>query len=503
MSEPMVSYLNDFKRSAQHSLISVIENAISPKCRKNFNTEFLPALIDGSAYHFPIRTAMCLPKGDRRTLSLFDNCNIAFFYEKSLALPNQTILTDIKWEDNQEKELRLFIRELLLIIKADILLKNGTLHDTNLIWFRPLSFNGRDKDRFTTIWNEEAAKVLNNGTQISCVSESEAPYYYFSRDNAFNSVDAVSIVDIGGGSCDFIYFADSKPQIANSVHFGCDVMWGNGFSAFDNARNNGIFKKFNDIIHLGEHNDELEKLNIKMCSDKEVSTKDIINFWLSNDKRCEISAKLKESFKPLFLYHFASIVYYMAKMYKAKNLSCPRSILFCGNGSRYIDGLLSSDNRVITQLVTTIFENVYGPIKNIQIILPESRKECTCYGGLYRKEDVEVPEEFNFQGISDRTYETVDALVTDFPQIRGTLLETLSSFNDLYGKLLQILVSRGELDASVDMKKIKNTVTSGLEDSLDKNFKTQVISKFNGSAVYHDSIFFFPIIDNILKLTNI
>ncbi|MCM1312486.1 MAG: hypothetical protein NC206_03995 [Bacteroides sp.] len=504
MKEPMVAFLHDFKRSNQHSLISLIENALVPTCRKNFTTEFVPALIDGETYRFPIRTALCVKTGDHSKPSLFDNCNIAFFYEKTLGLGNQSILTDIKWEDSHEKELRLFIRELLLIIKTDILQKNGLLANTKLIWFRPLSFKGNIKDLYTKIWEEEAKYILNVGSsQIECISESEAPYYYFNTKNSFNSVDAVSIVDIGGGSSDFIYFADGKPQIANSVHFGCDVLWSNGFSGFANDRTNGIYERFADTIHLGNHDDELEILNIRMRADKEISTKDIINFWLSNDKRCEISKKLKENYKPLFLYHFASIVYFMANMYKVKKLACPRSVLFCGNGSKYIDGLLSSDKSTIKELVTTIFKEVYGDIKNVQVILPESRKECTCYGGLYRDSDVAVPEEFNFQGISSKEYENVEQLKADYPDISGELLKSLSQFNKLYDKLLRILIGKGELDNKVDTDSIVNTISTGIQDSLDKNFKTQILQKMGDSEVYHDSIFFLPIIDNVLKLTHI
>lgn len=504
MEEPMVAFLHDFKRSSQHSLVSVIENAIAPKCRKNFDTEFVPSLIDGSVYRFPIRTALCVKKGDRSKPSLFDNCNIAFFYEKSMGLGNQSILTDIKWEDSHEKELRLFIRELLIIIKTDILQKNGLLANTNLIWFRPLSFKGTIKDLYTSIWQEEAKNILNIGSsQIDCVSESEAPYYYFDKKNTFNSVDAVSIVDIGGGSSDFIYFADGKPQIASSVHFGCDVLWGNGFSGFDNDRVNGIYQRFVETIHLGGHDDELEQLNLKMCSDREVSTKDIINFWLSNDNHCEITKKLKEAYKPLFLYHFASIVFFMAKMYKAKDLACPRSVLFCGNGSRYIDGLLSSDKATIKELVATIFKSVYGDIKDIQVILPDSRKECTCYGGLYRNPDVNVPKEFNFQGVSDNVYESVEQLKADFPSVCRDLLHTFASFNKLYDELLRILINKGELDKQVDSAEIINLISSGIQDSLEKNFKTQIVQKLNQSEVYHDSVFFMPIIDNVLKLTQI
>lgn len=504
MQEPMVAFLHNFKKSEQHSLVSVIENAIFPKCRKNFSTEFIPALIDGGIYRFPIRTALCVPISDKSKPSLFDNCNIAFFYEKTTGLGNQSILTDIKWQGSYEKELRIFIRELLLIIKTDILQKNGLLTGTELIWFRPLSFKGTIRDLYNNIWVEEAKSILNIGSsQIDCVSESEAPYYYFSKKNTFQSVDAVSIVDIGGGSSDFIYFADGKPKIANSVHFGCDVLWGNGFSGFDNDRtNNGIYQKFVETIHFEE--EELEKLNSKMVFDKSTSTKDIINFWLSNDDKCELSKKLKKNYKPLFLYHFASIVYFMAKMYKSKQLACPRSVLFCGNGSRYIDGLLSSDKDIISRIVTRIFGEVYhSDIKKVQVILPEVRKESTCYGGLYRKKDVDVPDEFNFQGVNDKVYENVESLRADFPIIRKELLKSLNNFHSLYKDLLKILISSRELENFTALEDIVSTVSSDIEDSLTTNFQTQVVEKLNDSEVFHDSIFFLPIINNILKLTQI
>ncbi len=505
MEEPMVSYLHDYRESPQYPLISLIEKGISSNCLKNFNTEFIPSLIDGRTYSFPIRTALCVPTGDRSKPSLFDNTNIAFFYEKATALGNQEILTDIKWQDSAEGyyKLRLFIRELLLIIKTDILKKNGLLSETKIVWFRPLSFKGSAFDNYTRIWKEESKYILGIGaSQIECVSESEAPYYYFHKKRSFENVDSVSIVDIGGGSSDFIYFADSRPVIANSVHFGCDILWGNGFNEFENVRDNGIFRKYSDSIHFED--EELEKLNAQMQENRKTTTKDIINFWLNNDIQSGLTKRLRESYKPLFLYHFASIVYYMATMYKAKGLDCPRVVLFCGNGSRYIDGLLSSNIKTITEIVTLVFQEVYGDnIKKIQIILPDVRKESTCYGGLYRKKDVEVPQEFNFQGIDDKEYENVEALVKDFDNLRYRLLSSFSSFNNLYIRLLNILIRYSELEKFSQKEIIKEIITTGIEDSLNRNFKTQIKEALPESDIYHDSIFFLPIIDNILKLSRI
>ena len=169
-----------------------------------------------------------------------------------------------------------------------------------------------------------------------------------------------------------------------------------------------------------------------------------------------------------------------------------------------MDGLLSANTPTITAIVTRIFQEVYGnDIKKVQVVLPDVRKESTCYGGLYRKKDVEVPTEFNFQGVSNREYENVEALVNDFPVLRQSLLKSLNNFNTLYKDLLRILISNSELENFTQMDDVMEVVSSDIEDSLNKNFKTQVKEPLHESEVYHDSVFFLPIIDNILKLTQL
>ena len=164
----------------------------------------------------------------------------------------------------------------------------------------------------------------------------------------------------------------------------------------------------------------------------------------------------------------------------------------------------SSNIKTITEIVTLVFQEVYGDnIKKIQIILPDVRKESTCYGGLYRKKDVEVPQEFNFQGIDDKEYENVEALVKDFDNLRYRLLSSFSSFNNLYIRLLNILIRYSELEKFSQKEIIKEIITTGIEDSLNRNFKTQIKEALPESDIYHDSIFFLPIIDNILKLSRI
>ena len=80
--------------------------------------------IDGVDYKFPIRTAICKARNIVEQPKLFDNHNIAFFYEKMMETTFQECKTDVKWEENEDC-IKIFIQELLLIIKCDVLQHNG------------------------------------------------------------------------------------------------------------------------------------------------------------------------------------------------------------------------------------------------------------------------------------------------------------------------------------------------------------------------------------------
>ena len=113
MDQQIVNYLHAKEESVQKGLISRIEGKIPEAFKTLVKTEFVPALIDDKTYRFPIRTALCVTGADTRKPVLFDNSNIAFFYEKFRGAGNQTVITNIKWAED-EKNLRVFIREILL-----------------------------------------------------------------------------------------------------------------------------------------------------------------------------------------------------------------------------------------------------------------------------------------------------------------------------------------------------------------------------------------------------
>lgn len=501
MDRPMVSFMHEVPDSDQFSLAKRIEESVFAKAMNRIRTEFLPAIIDGDYYKFPIRTALCGIHNKAQKPRLFDNHNIAFFYERMMANDDQDVHTDIKWDKNEDM-LRIFVRELLLIVKCDILQRNGDLDRTKLVWFSPLSFSGKEKAIYNDIWTSEPKSILFiDSSQIRQYSESEAPYYYYKKNDYIKDSEAVTVIDIGGGSTDFVYFRDNKPEVANSVHFGCDVLWENGFIEFQNVRENGIYKKYADNLRFVRK--DLEALNDNFKNVDSLKTKDIINFWLSNQEYCDITKFLREDFKPVFIYHLTSILFYMACMYKDYQLQAPRTVVFSGNGSKYIDTFISADTSVLKGIIDLVFEHVFGEKSDVNLKLPEERKEATCYGGLYRDPNEENVRDIVYQGDNSIHYQKVSDINSNFDLLKSVLMSKYKELNKLYKAVLDKLQQERIIDNLADTSKYTKEANKDMGTPLTTYYKSQVKEKYGDEMFYNDSVFFLPVINRIFELTKI
>lgn len=504
MDRPIMSYLHAKNNSNQKKEIDLWEDASDSDFAEYFQTEFIPPYIDGERYKFPIRTAMSRAINQADEANLFGNRNIAFSYSKRKISGNNEVITDIKWdEDGARTEATLFIRELLMLIKYDMLQENADLQNTQLIWFRPLSLKAKIKKLFADIWTNQSKEILGiSSDKIKCYTESEAPYYYYSKKDSFKDISSVALIDIGGGSTDIVYFEDEKPLIANSVHFGCDVLWGNGHNGMKDAKENGIYQKFKDNIRF-DHQSELSAINAEMQDYRNsYSTKEIINFWLSNQDITNIAEKLRNNYAYLFLYHYAAIIFYLVKMIKSKLLKCPRAIVFSGNGSRYIDDFLTDNNNLLSELTMIILEGEFPNTKSVQLILEDNRKESTCYGGLYCPENVEKAEPYVFMGVNEKQYENVAKLKEAFDkELCQELEKQIKVLNNYYLKMLPIVIK--EQGNTVPVDKIKKEINTGIVEKLRTDFTKEIVQKYDKNMQIDDTLFFLPIIDAIYNLTKI
>lgn len=504
MDSPIMSYLHQKSPIQQKEEINRWEEGIQPEAMEYFFSEFIPPYIDGKRYRFPLRTALSNSDNARSKHTLFDTCNIAFSYGKKKVVGNNKLETNIKWNEEKREFIELFIRELLMLIKYDMLQEQVDISKTKIVWFRPLSFKGSLKDVFEEIWTKASYDILGiSASQVLCYSESEAPYYYYSEKNVFKAIESVALVDIGGGSTDMVCFNNNTPLFANSVHFGCDVLWGNGYNQFIGAKDNGIYQKLQNIVTFTGDSDLL-KLNKYMKSDESgCSTKDIINFWIDNEHESHVVSYMKRFFRPAFLYHYASIIYYLSKMIQSKGLKCPQTILFSGNGSKYIDNFLNSDCNVLVRLANVILDNEFPEHGHLSIILPKDRKESTCYGGLFREETAQRAETYYFMGVDDKQYKDIKELKKAFENgLREKLVEEVNVLNKYYLTMLDLLIREEEL-SGINRVLIEKTIAEGVMDAVHTDFQKEVVDKNGDSVIYGDTLFFLPIVDQILKLTKI
>ena len=196
------------------------------------------------------------------------------------------------------------------------------------------------------------------------------------------------------------------------------------------------------------------------------------------------------------------IIYYAATMYKYKGYAAPRSIVFSGNGSRYIDNFITEDNTLIERVVTSIFSKVYGTVDNIHIVMPDIRKESTCYGGLYRPVNAEDVPAVIYHGV-DMEYDNVGQMNAD-STLQNKLLLKYKEMNDLYGEVLDILKRGCVIDNSVDLNLFKNNAKTNYKENLSTHYLTDVRQKYtNDDDVCNDVAFFIPVVDKIFEMTKL
>lgn len=503
MANVISSSIYSYGYTAQRSLVNRIEDSYPDEFRSQILTEFVPPLIDGKVYKFPIRTALCVKKNTNKPV-LFDNSNIAFFYEKRECPSNHTIKANVKWSD-EEENLRVFVREILLLIKADILQENGVIDDTEIIWFRPLSFKVSIKNRFPRLWEEEASKILklkDPSSQIKCYTESEAPYYYFDTKGRVANRDSVAVIDIGGGTADAVYYRNGKPAIANSVRFGCDVLWGEGFSKMTNSKENGIYAYYKEKVDISD--DTLKSVYKSMAeTSSDASSSDIINFWLNNRHAVKVVDRFGTDFKPVFAYHYVSLIYYMMSLFRVNKLEYPKTIIFSGNGSRYIDDFLS-DTKTLEEITSKVISKVYETdvTEKVELVLPEFRKECTCYGGLYHADSAEEPASVVYVGdCSGREFENVAQLKKAYSA--GLKMEVegeVHKMNGIFDDVMKMLVQKG-VSEPFKLEEIKRTVDDVVDNALESNFQKTVVEGCSDDEAFNDSLFFYSVIQGIFELT--
>lgn len=483
-------------------------------CNEFVPPVFLPAEPE-SAFKMPFRTAI-YQKKNISSFRLFSDMNIHFGYQKTeidgTAAEYQETVANLKWNISSLKDLGSrsrvegFIEELCMLFKYKVLLNNGNPKLTRLNWFIPQSLSEASIELYEKIWTEKVRKTLLSDNLPKKVYESEAPFYFLERTGKIENNDAVLSIDIGGGSTDAMLFVNKLPRLGTSFNFAGNILWSNGYNQLSNdAKDNGFYQKINGKIQDLVEKDPFLKISMPTYASK--STDEILNFWLANDERTNVTQYLSDpEFKIVYLFHYCSILYHLAQLLKSNNYQEPSCVIFSGNGSKYIDFI--SNEKTLAEITAYIFGKVFEKeVKRPQVILPEvNRKEATSYGGIFKKNEMDF-RSMSYLGTtidfekdaSIKTYTDVENNITDIkPSIKANIIQML----DIIEGLNDVVNFKTQLNIEFSIGAVRNFIEQQIDANFEKGYGIRK-EKISYEENVSDSLFFYPLIGVIFELSKL
>lgn len=481
-------------------------------------------------YQFPQRTIIAERKNldfSKTTYAMAD-FNIPFVYEKQSINKNNTeINSNLKWSNyvmgaEEERRVRAFFEKLLFMMRAKILLNQGNLDQSTLLWFYPSSMMEGRVNRLQKLWDELFAEYISDREKPKRLSESIAPFYYYKQKHKVSaSYKPVVSVDIGGGTTDVVIYQNNKPIVLTSFKFAANSIFGDGFSDYGNAGNNGFVVKYQEKIrHLLNSNSlyGLEKV-YKDISDTQIS-EDIVAFFFSLENNKQISnGKIPISFTKMlekddemrivFVVFYVAIVYHIANLMKAKELDMPRYITFSGNGSRVLN-VLSSSNSTLENLATLVIQKVYAEEYDrdgLNIIREEDKpKEATCKGGLMMDEHFDFDEIERIKTTLLGTEEAV--LIKNNIRYKDLDEEILGSVAEEYRKFIHFLFDlnkefnfNGKLEVAVNhLDLYKEELLRNLMQKINDGIEVKRKEMTDKNKPVEETLFFYALIDSLNSL---
>lgn len=501
--------------------------------------EFLPRNIGGD-YGFPQRTVISeserLDAENVDEIVALGDADIPFIYEKESVGYGNRIVPNLKWSTAiaNSKRVRAYLTELALMMRTKVLLENGDLHKTRLVWFYPLAMKVGNVRKLGEMWAKTFADVFGiEPTEHNLIHmpESVAPYYFYRGSSQFRgAASTVASIDIGGGSSDVAVFESNaqQPTILTSFRFAADVLFGDGFSEVPHGDSNPMLVKYVDYFRrLFDANDDLygelngilddimtkrksEDINAFLFSviqNKVVAGNDVFSYnqRLNEDGRLKI----------VFIYFYSTLIYYVAGMMRHRNLGKPRSVMFSGTGSKVLD--IVGSKRELDLLTQAIFERVYDEkydADGFSVVMERKEpKEITCRGALMQVRDnsgCANVEELNrmmdsFDSTLKYNYSAIDhdALTyadMDNPMVRTEIVEAVKGFNEFFCQLCDDIhvVDRFLVD-NTSLLRFKQLVSKDLEHHLINgwNYVNKNEPDRNVNDAIEDAVFFYPIIGSI------
>lgn len=503
---------------------------LSGNSKEAIFSELTPEFVgDNQLAKFPMRSSLSVAKNTNWNTPTFPlgQANFAFLYEKVMSPSYNKIETNLKWSNSVENEslIRIYIESLFLFMRNKVILNDGILDKTRIIWTYPLSMTRARKNQFEEVWNSAYQKYFGNDlTNLVSCNESVAPYYYFKSTNP--NVNNIVTIDIGGGTSDIVISAHNEVKYISSFRFASNVIFGD-LNEPNTGALNGIVRQFQDRIITQLKNNGLDDLiSIYNGLVKSNNSSNISSLFFSLKSNQELMDKKinidfsnelkKDSYQKItYLLFYCAIVYHLAKIMKGKQLDMPRHIGFSGNGSKILD-LITTETRLLEDLSKAIFMKVYG--KNsydgdgLSILKIDNPKEATSMGSIFnnKREDFSDISEKRIVllGIDDNTFSTDELLYSEVNNSLGSYVDKVKEeaerfidfFFDLNGeKSLSFTNSFGIEQRAVDIA--KQICRRDIKTYAENKFY-QKINEVNKEDMVEESMFFYPLSGVISALSN-
>lgn len=479
-------------------------------------SDFIAATIGGeSIYSYPMRTVLSETNNTNWSRPVYSmaHANIPYTYEKSLPLSYNVIHTDLKWSTipDDKKRAEMYIECLLIMLRNKVLLNNGDLSRTEIVWFYPASMTRNRFEKFKKQWKDSFQELFHAPAgNIIEMSESIAPYYFHERKGARSTV--VSI-DIGGGTTDVLVLDNDDPKFLTSFRFAANSVFGDGYS-YD-ADSNGFVQKYSEEIrHLLEENHLTGLMGVLQSLLEKKKSSDIIAFFFSLTTNKEVKnvidfgGMLSDDKKGKYavILFYAAIIYHIASMMKAKGFSMPRCITFSGNGSKLLN-ILSASDSTLERFTKLIFEKLYGtayPSDGLSIIRPDNSKESTCKGGVihepFRAQEYnEINEMKTILLGCDATSFAASSLSYDDldDEVIDNVVSTVKGFIDFVFALDRDFSFYQEFDVDSSIcDKVKNLCTKDVKTYLEKgiSIKKNMLNLEGADKTIEETLFFYPLV---------
>lgn len=383
--------------------IELLHTVIDDINRYIFDFDILPDFIGhDNEFSFPTRTALSTTKNANWNTSIFPiaHTNVAFPYEKRVEYDYNNIETGLKWSnevDNRTK-VKKYIESLFLILRNKVVLNNGNLEATRIVWFYPISMTRSRYNLFKQAWEEAYIKYFGeNINNLIPMTESVAPYEYFK--GTIPSANNIVNIDIGGGTSDIVIANSGEIKHITSFRFAADSIFGDSYASNQGSLQNGLIRQFKKHLKDTLEQSKLDDLvNVfKDLDNKNVSV-NLASFFFSLKQNKRINKdnvsdsldfnkllQADDSQTIVFIIFYAAIIYHLAHIMKAKQLDMPRHITFSGNGAKVLQ-ILTPDNKVLKDFTKLIFEEIFNAPYNengLSIFYnADNPKEATCKGGI-------------------------------------------------------------------------------------------------------------------------